>query len=457
VLAGRLVDAKRAIEVEPKIADLARRAAEAQRELAEKRGTLTRGEAVRARETERLAAAGLGEEDLARPDVQEALDALARAEQGMRALEEAKRAGEVVAQSHARRLEAENALLLAQGKITRDAVAQQQARQQLVQQGIAATSQAGKEILANAAAAEKARAALEAWNKEEQQRQSLAQLTERRVQQEERIAVLLRQQTQAQVDAAKAQRELVADKIAPDSAIGRARLAEQARLSELEKREKEILEQQRRAEEIGQGLGEGLARGFERAIFQAENLTDVMRELGEEMARLLLRMLLLEPLARSIGSAVTGYLQPTPGTAPPPRAYVQGYGTPLARGGVIADGLLQAFASGGIVRRPKLFPLADGGVGLMGEGGPEAILPLRRGTGGRLGVEASAARPVLNVSVQTIDQRRAGAPVETDVQQQADGSVTIRQVVRDLVANGLARGEYDASFRRRYGVVPAAR
>ena len=35
-----------------------------------------------------------------------------------------------------------------------------------------------------------------------------------------------------------------------------------------------------------------------------------------------------------------------------------------------------------------LFPFARG-IGLMGEAGPEAILPLRRGPGGRLGVEAS--------------------------------------------------------------------
>ena len=36
-----------------------------------------------------------------------------------------------------------------------------------------------------------------------------------------------------------------------------------------------------------------------------------------------------------------------------------------------------------------MFPFARG-IGLMGEAGPEAILPLRRGPGGRLGVEASA-------------------------------------------------------------------
>ena len=38
--------------------------------------------------------------------------------------------------------------------------------------------------------------------------------------------------------------------------------------------------------------------------------------------------------------------------------------------------------------RPTVFPFARG-AGVMGEAGPEAIMPLKRGRGGRLGVEAA--------------------------------------------------------------------
>lgn len=59
----------------------------------------------------------------------------------------------------------------------------------------------------------------------------------------------------------------------------------------------------------------------------------------------------------------------------------------FAKGGVISQGNVVPFARGGIVTRPTVFPMANG-AGLMGEAGPEAIMPLRRGPDGRLGVSA---------------------------------------------------------------------
>lgn len=52
--------------------------------------------------------------------------------------------------------------------------------------------------------------------------------------------------------------------------------------------------------------------------------------------------------------------------------------------GALAGGVTP-FAKGGVVASPTFFP-AGGGIGLMGEAGPEAVLPLRRGSDGRLGI-----------------------------------------------------------------------
>ena len=58
-----------------------------------------------------------------------------------------------------------------------------------------------------------------------------------------------------------------------------------------------------------------------------------------------------------------------------------------AKGGVYDAGGQVAFARGGIVSEPTVFPFANG-IGLMGEAGPEAILPLQRTRSGDLGVKS---------------------------------------------------------------------
>ena len=62
-----------------------------------------------------------------------------------------------------------------------------------------------------------------------------------------------------------------------------------------------------------------------------------------------------------------------------------------ADGNVIQSGQIKPYAKGGIVAAPTFFPMKGNNVGLMGEAGPEAILPLRPGPDGRLGVENTGA------------------------------------------------------------------
>jgi phage-related minor tail protein len=62
---------------------------------------------------------------------------------------------------------------------------------------------------------------------------------------------------------------------------------------------------------------------------------------------------------------------------------------PEAFAGFAEGGVFTPFARGGIVNRPTVFPFA-GGIGLMGEAGPEAIMPLARHSDGSLGVRAQS-------------------------------------------------------------------
>ncbi|NPU84372.1 MAG: phage tail tape measure protein [Syntrophaceae bacterium] len=64
----------------------------------------------------------------------------------------------------------------------------------------------------------------------------------------------------------------------------------------------------------------------------------------------------------------------------------------MAKGGVVSGGRITPFAKGGtIVFNPTFFPMANG-TGLMGEAGPEAVLPLKRLSNGNLGVQATGSQ-----------------------------------------------------------------
>lgn len=71
---------------------------------------------------------------------------------------------------------------------------------------------------------------------------------------------------------------------------------------------------------------------------------------------------------------------------------------PFANGGSFTQGRVMPFANGGIVSGATLFPMR-GGTGLMGEAGPEAIMPLSRGADGRLGVRSEGGGRPMNITM----------------------------------------------------------
>jgi hypothetical protein len=78
-----------------------------------------------------------------------------------------------------------------------------------------------------------------------------------------------------------------------------------------------------------------------------------------------------------------------------------GFGGANANGNAFSGGNVVPFANGGVVSAPQFFPMAGSRMGLMGEAGPEAIMPLAR-VNGKLGVRMSGSGGgiVQNVYVQ---------------------------------------------------------
>ena len=108
-----------------------------------------------------------------------------------------------------------------------------------------------------------------------------------------------------------------------------------------------------------------------------------------------------------------------------------------AKGNVFAQNKVVPYKMGGIVDRPAIFPMANG-AGLMGESGPEGILPLKRGKDGKLGVIAQGGG-VGNISVN-VDA--TGSSVESDSTQAAElgkmlGMAVQAELIRQKRPGGL--------------------
>jgi len=136
---------------------------------------------------------------------------------------------------------------------------------------------------------------------------------------------------------------------------------------------------QRRTKDLGfsaTAFANAMTRAFAQASAGGKQFDDVLRSVALRLSRMALTQA-FKPFAQ---------------------AGAEGLQTVFAgmTGGMPA---ITPFASGGVIGTPGYFPLMTGGIGLAGEAGPEAIMPLARGPGGRLGVAASGEGRTASISV----------------------------------------------------------
>ena len=139
---------------------------------------------------------------------------------------------------------------------------------------------------------------------------------------------------------------------------------------------------------LADSFGSKLVTSLATAVVHGRKLSDTLRAMMLSMANQALSMA-LRPLGNLVGN-LFGNL----------------FGS--ANGNILSGGRIQPFADGGIVNSPVLFPLR-GGAGLMGEAGPEAIMPLARGADGRLGVRSGgsgATQVTVNIATPDVESFR---------------------------------------------------
>lgn len=167
-----------------------------------------------------------------------------------------------------------------------------------------------------------------------------------------------------------------------ESAMASAREVTSGLSNELDKANAAFSDTSSEVKSLSTGLGRNLSRAFESVVFDGQKLSDALTKVGRSMMNSAFSAA-VKPVSNQFGNAVSAGLQNLVASA-----------LPFARGGVVQGGRISAFAQGGVVGQPTMFPMR-GGVGVMGEAGAEAVLPLGRGSDGKLGVRTEgSARPV---------------------------------------------------------------
>lgn len=146
---------------------------------------------------------------------------------------------------------------------------------------------------------------------------------------------------------------------------------------------------------LSRGIGGGLRRAFDGLVFDGLRASDALRMVARSLIDNVYSAA-MKPVQNALGGALAQGLNAVSSTL-----------LPFAAGGGFAQGRVIPFAGGGVVTGPTTFAMR-GATGLMGEAGPEAIMPLSRGVDGRLGVraEAGGARAVsvvVNVSTPDVE------------------------------------------------------
>jgi len=181
--------------------------------------------------------------------------------------------------------------------------------------------------------------------------------------------------------------------------------------------------------QLTESFGQTFVSTMRRSIQSGDGFKDTLRSLGQRLSDLALNQA-LKPLDNLFTNLVSGGVSGLfggGGQTALPNPMTTGL---FASGGVFAPGGLVPFARGGVVSSPTPFAFGQR-LGVMGEAGPEAVMPLTRGADGRLGVAMQGAGsgsrgPGIVFNISTPDARSF---------ERSEGQITT------LLARAVARGQ----------------
>ncbi|RYH03370.1 phage tail tape measure protein [Salipiger sp. IMCC34102] len=139
------------------------------------------------------------------------------------------------------------------------------------------------------------------------------------------------------------------------------------------------------------GFSSGLRRAFDGVVFDGMKMSDALRGVAQSMADTAYAAA-INPVMKHAGGLLSEGVNAAVSAV-----------MPYAQGAPFSQGRVMPFAKGGVVGGATYFGMR-GGTGLMGEAGPEAIMPLARGSDGSLGVRAQGGGAVqVTMNIHTPD------------------------------------------------------
>ncbi len=182
------------------------------------------------------------------------------------------------------------------------------------------------------------------------------------------------------------------------------------------------------------------------------SFSDLANSIISDMVRIAIQQSITGPLAGGLGGSLRMFGAETFAnmSSDPIGSLIGSLGGPeySAKGNIYSSPDLSRY-SGGIYDRPTLFQFAKG-AGVFGEAGPEAIMPLKRGPDGRLGVSTQGSGGVGDVTVNITNV--GGQPMQAAGQPKVSIDSMGRMFIDLVVENITRHGQVAKAIEGRYGL-----
>jgi len=205
--------------------------------------------------------------------------------------------------------------------------------------------------------------------------------------------------------------------------------------------EEKLAAAKKKVEAVASTLATETVGALKSIVNGTKTASEAFRDMAINIIQQIMDILIWQPLIASLTNSISGAITGSAGGGGAMGGII-GSIFGFQKGGAFSSGNIIPFANGGVVGSPTMFGMSGGRTGLMGEAGPEAIMPLKRGSDGKLGVEGGG-----NVTVhQTFNFSANGDESVKKIIAQA--APKIAQMTEAKIINSRQRG---GQMRRAFG------